>query len=162
MRQILLCLLLLSAGPCLADDSFRDEILAAHNDERIAQGLPLLRWDPQLAAHAETWAGYIAARGKMEHAIPAGEGENLWMGASRTNLGVTAMVSDWIGEKSDFHDGTFPSVANMGTWHDVGHYSQIMWRETTRLGCGLASREGTDYLVCRYRVAGNAPGQRPF
>jgi len=80
----------------------------------------------------------------------------------KTNLGVTAMVSDWIGEKVDFRDGAFPLVARNGRWHDVGHYTQIMWRQTTRLGCAMASRDGTDYLVCRYWMPGNIQGQRPF
>lgn len=162
MRQILLALVLLASPGLAADDSFRDEALAAHNDERAAEGLAPLHWDPILAAHAQSWAGYIAARGVMEHTIPAGEGENLWMGESRTNLGVTAMITDWIGEKADFRDGAFPSVARKGSWHDVGHYTQIMWRQTTRLGCGFASREGTDYLVCRYYMPGNIVGQRVF
>lgn len=162
MRQILLALLILSPGPVMADAAFRDEILAAHNDARAAEKLSPLCWDPVLAAHAQSWADFIAVRGVMEHAIPTGEGENLWMGESRTNLGVTAMVSDWIGEKADFRDGAFPAVARRGSWHDVGHYTQIMWRQTTRIGCGFASRDGTDYLVCRYWLPGNVLGQRAF
>jgi hypothetical protein len=39
-----------------------------------------------------------------------------------------------------------------------GHYSQIMWRKTTSVGCGLVGK----YLACRYSPAGNVMGALTF
>jgi hypothetical protein len=45
---------------------------------------------------------------------------------------------------------------------DVGHYTQLVWRATTQVGCASASSEREDILVCRYAEAGNYRGERPF
>jgi hypothetical protein len=48
-----------------------------------------------------------------------------------------------------------------GSWKKGGHYSQIVWRDTKSLGCGLATGEGIDYFVCQYEPAGNVVGTKP-
>jgi hypothetical protein len=58
-----------------------------------------------------------------------------------------------------FQRGVFPAVSRTGNWEDVGHYTQIVWPTTTRVGCAIASTSRTDYLVCRYSPAGNIDGR---
>jgi hypothetical protein len=59
-----------------------------------------------------------------------------------------------------FVPGLFPRVSRTGNWSAVGHYSQMIWPTTTRVGCALASSQLADYLVCRYAPAGNIDGRR--
>jgi hypothetical protein len=42
----------------------------------------------------------------------------------------------------------------------TGHFTQIVWRGTRVVGCGVASCSGKALWVCRYAPAGNvvAPG----
>ncbi|MGA9152857.1 MAG: CAP domain-containing protein [Candidatus Nitrosopolaris sp.] len=57
-----------STGNAQAD--FVNSILAAHNRERAAVGVPPLVWNDTLAAHAKAWVEYLAAGktgGKMYH-----------------------------------------------------------------------------------------------
>ncbi len=70
------------------------------------------------------------------------------------------MVADWASEKSMFRPGIFPNVSQTGRWSDVGHYTQIIWPGTTRVGCALQTSSASDYLICRYSPPGNVDGQR--
>jgi len=38
----------------------------------------------------------------------------------------------------------------------------MIWRQTTQVGCGLASGKGFDVLVCQYNPPGNWMGQSPY
>lgn len=136
--------------------------LAAHNRERAAFGSAPMLWDAGLAAQARAYAARLARYGRLQHSPKAerpGQGENLWMG-SRGAYVAEAMVATWAAERRHFRRGIFPAVSSTGNWRDVGHYSQIVWPRTTRVGCGLASSARWDVLVCRYSPPGNRDGDR--
>jgi hypothetical protein len=144
-----------------AGRSFSARLLLAQNAERRALGLKPMRWDPQLAAAASAYAEELAATESFEHSDDtggSGQGENLWMG-TRGAFGAEEMVGDWIAEKKVFRAVIFPNVSTTGNWADVGHYTQIIWADTDRVGCGLGSSPDDDYLVCRYAHAGNVMGE---
>ena len=84
-------------------------------------------------------------------------GENLWRG-SRAIFSYDVMLGVMMAEGHDFRPGVFPAVSRTGNWHDVAHFTQIVWPTTTEIGCGLASSASTDYLVCRYAPTGNKDG----
>ena len=71
-------------------------------------------------------------------------------------------VAGWVREKRYFKPGAFPANSTTGRWEDVGHYTQLMWRDTRQVGCALATGAREDVLVCRYSAAGNYVGERPF
>lgn len=49
---------------------------------------------------------------------------------------------------------------------DTGHYTQILWAASTRIGCGYVNfMNGNGYtvlLVCNYGPAGNVLGGRMY
>ena len=140
---------------------FPGRILAAHNAVRARAGAPPLVWDNQLGTAAAAYAQQMALTGRFEHSdrrARPGTGENLWMG-SRGAFSIETMVGGWSSEQRMFTPGIFPSVSRTGNWADVGHYTQMIWPTTTRVGCALASTIRTDYLVCRYSPAGNIDGR---
>lgn len=72
------------------------------------------------------------------------------------------MVGDWAEEKALFRRGIFPNVSKTSNWVDVGHYTTMVWRTTSRVGCAVHQGRDWDYLVCRYADAGNVQGQRVY
>ena len=136
-------------------DSFARAVLSAHNIARRDAGVPDLDWDAGLAADAQDWADRLAATGRFEHSqARKGEGENLFMGSADA-YSYAEMVRYWVAEGRNFTNGAFPAISTTGQWAAVGHYSQIVWRDTTRVGCAIATGGGRDYLVCRYSPPGN-------
>jgi hypothetical protein len=140
---------------------FPARIVATHNAERARVGMPPLVWDPALGNAAAAYAQQMAFTGMFQHSnrqARRGTGENLWMGTHGA-FSVEAMVGGWTSEKRYFVAGTFPNNSRTGNWEDVGHYTQMIWRTTQRVGCAIASTPRVDYLVCRYANAGNIDGR---
>jgi hypothetical protein len=160
---LLLCSPLLTGGTVARAD-FNTRLLAAHNLERARMGVPVLAWDASLAADARVWAEELAATGRFEHSPDDPgkplQGENLWAGTPRA-FSPEAMVALWAAEKSDYRPGVFPNNSRDGDVEKVGHYTQLIWRNSHRVGCATAVGRREEFLVCRYSEAGNITGQRP-
>jgi hypothetical protein len=140
--------------------SFPQRVLAAHNLARAEVGQRPLIWDDALGRDAAKYALQLAATGTFAHSSPAarhGYGENLWMG-TRHAFSVEAMMEGWASEKRLFVAGVFPAVGRKGGWQEVGHYTQMIWPTTQRVGCALVGTSAVEYLVCRYYPAGNVIG----
>jgi Cysteine-rich secretory protein family len=154
--SLILALALAAAPPEPA--GFQRAMLEEHNRPRAEVGAPPLAWDPALAADAEAYARKLAASGRFEHSGAKGQGENLWRG-TRGAYRYHQMVGGWSGEAGDYRHDVFPRVSRTGRWQDVGHYTQLVWRDTSRVGCALATGRDWDVLVCRYSPPGNWVGK---
>jgi uncharacterized protein YkwD len=142
-------------------NQFPARILAAHNAVRARAGVAALAWDPTLGQAAARYAMELALTNSFHHSnrnARLGTGENLWMGTHGA-YSYEAMVGGWSSEQRYFVPGVFPAVSRSGRWEDVGHYTQMVWPTTTRVGCAVASNAASDFLVCRYATAGNVGGR---
>ncbi|MCC2979240.1 CAP domain-containing protein [Sphingomonas sp. IC4-52] len=141
----------------------RQVMLEGHNRTRADAGVPPLQWDESLVASARSYAEEMARSGRFAHAEqphgPTRQGENLWTG-TRGAYRFEEMLGHWAAEGRDFVNGITPAFSRTGKWQDVSHYTQMIWRNTTRVGCAIASNRRDDYLVCRYTPAGNVVGER--
>lgn len=168
MGRILLSLAIALSAPLMAGASGRtlnldQRLLAAHNRERLALGVPALVWDTSLAADAKLWADALATTGRFQHspadpADPNVPGENLWAGTPNA-WSPEEMVGYWVAEKRDYKPGPIPAVSRSGDFEKVGHYTQVIWRKTRKVGCALAAGAREDVLVCRYSEGGNVIGE---
>ena len=158
---------LAGAAPCLAasaiepQQTMADRILAMHNQERAAVGAPPMVWDETLAQSAASYGPTLASLGRLRHSprdTRPGQRENLAMGSSGY-YDYQAMTGFWINEKRHFMPGQFPNVSRTGNWEDVAHYTQMIWKGTTHVGCALQRGGDLDYLICRYSPPGNADGR---
>lgn len=144
------------------DDLMPKEVLAAHNRYRAELNIPPLVWSTKLATDAGKWALHLAhSGGRLYHSKGSGEGENLWRGTAG-HFSYSDKVDTWGHEKRYFINGVFPDVSTSGNWSDVGHYSQMIWRKTTHVGCATARAKNYDIFVCRYSPPGNYVGQKVY
>jgi uncharacterized protein YkwD len=135
-------------------------LLYSHNMERMRMHAAPLQWDPGLAAAAASYGPQLARIGRLEHSpreTRPGQRENLWRG-TRGAFSPEQMVGAWIAERSLFHPGVFPNVSRTGNWSDVAHYTQLIWKGTTHVGCAVYQAAQWDYLICRYSPPGNRDG----
>jgi uncharacterized protein YkwD len=130
-------------------------MLAAHNSVRAGVKVPPLLWAEGLAAVAQKWADQLLARRKFEHSPDSRYGENLF-----TITGAAAnpalVVKNWAAESRNYNYRT-------NTCSGVcGHYTQIVWRNTKRVGCAVARGGDREVWVCNYDPPGNFVGERPY
>ena len=162
-------LALLCASPLLVGSAgfrtnFDERLLEAQNRARADMGQRPLEWNAQLAKDAKLWADKLAETGRFEHSPdePGMEpqGENLWAGTPGAYQPET-MIGLWVAEKRDYKPGVFPNNSRSGDVANVSHYTQVVWRETTHVGCSMSRGKREEVLVCRYSTPGNVIGQRP-
>lgn len=62
------------------------------------------------------------------------------------------VVSAWVSERGqyDFNSGGFSM--------ETGHFTQVVWIGTERVGCAMRTCGGMDLWVCNYDAPGNVQG----
>jgi pathogenesis-related protein 1 len=141
----------LSASSTPAPPAFAP-MLATHNELRAAHCAPPLGWSDELARLAQGWADKLAKRGcNLEH-NQTPYGENL-ASATPGSLGPDGAVRLWYAERAKYDFGK----ANFSM--TTGHFTQLAWVGTRRVGCGTAKCADKELWVCDYDPPGNVQGQ---
>ena len=128
--------------------------LSSHNKFRSAGGSPKLVWDESLAASAQAWANNLVGRPglSLSHSRN-GNGENLY-GGMGGSYNCDSAVTSWHNEKPRYNGGP---ISRFGV-SSYGHYTQLMWKSTKKLGCAAARSGSKVIYVCQYFPAGNRIG----
>ncbi len=159
----------IDAAPIVGEPPGLEGTTAAHNAVRAQVGVGPLAWDPALAAIAAAWAAQChdteAPIGLIDHnpgrsaGYPTYVGENIY-GAGGQASGTDA-VRLWVSEQANYDHATNTCAAGQ----ICGHYTQVVWRNTTKIGCALHDCPGLQYgssVVCDYGPGGNVGGQAPY
>lgn len=155
----------------------RSAMLNAHNHFRSivkppAQYMETLEWDTQLESIAQNYVvqciphaslPIVAHNLNRANGYPGGSvGENIYATSSSVWVNnMTRVVDSWDSEKADYDLGT----NKCKTGRVCGHYTQVVWANTTKVGCGRARCPEIQYsynVVCNYARAGNVIGVRPY
>ena len=177
----------------------QDRFLAAHNAARKVVGVEPVAWSDELGEVARQWLGEqhdqliekakeAWAEGRIvlpDHRTDDKYGENIAGWAGSKVPGAERAVTWWLEEKKAFDKLNADGEYTFGDEKEktetdaegnerplvVGHYTQMVWRTTRRLGAAkltfqLADDRGhvRSYLavVCNYDPAGNVDGKKPF
>ena len=150
----------------LADDPFAIAFVDAHNQVREdaqpapSPALPALSWDSALSVLAKNWADGCL----FEHS-QGDTGENL---AFHTDPDTTpeTIVGLWAAEVAGYD-----YTNNACTAEPCGHYTQIVWRNSEKIGCAVTKCDKVKSIdsepaglvfVCEYDPPGNFIGERPY
>ncbi|CAM9930371.1 unnamed protein product [Discosporangium mesarthrocarpum] len=132
----------------------KTKMLEQHNIVRCMHGSAPLKWNRKLARQAKRYAKHLASTqcGKLDHSAALDYGENLYYCGA-------------YGGSVDPDSPCYNPEEVMHSWYDEevsylgGHMTQVVWDETTKLGCGRdsCSKNGWHYdmIVCQYKVKGN-------
>lgn len=135
-------------------DSIAKEMVEAHNSYRAKAGSPPLTWSDSLAARAQKWATSLVERGAFAHQHGP-FGENLFE-ISGGHATPASVVGAWMSEEANYDRETNSCKAR------CGHYTQVLWRDTKLVGCGVAGNAQREVWVCDYDPPGNITGERPY
>ncbi|KAK1376144.1 pathogenesis-related protein PRB1-3-like [Heracleum sosnowskyi] len=135
------------------------EFLDLHNFARRHARLPPYIWNVTLEDYARQYANKRAEGGDCKTLVHSmgPYGENLFWGRGSSWKPRDA-VRKWIKEHR-YYD----SNANECKYGKVcGHYTQVVWRDSIRLGCAVAICPNNDtFTVCSYDPPGNYLGEKP-
>jgi pathogenesis-related protein 1 len=126
-------------------------ILEAHDARRARHCAAPLAWSDELARVAQSWADELARRDCAFEHNQTQYGENLAAGTAGA-FSPEEVVELWYRERQRYRFGA-------GRFSmETGHFTQLVWRATERVGCGTTTCNGLDVWVCNYDPPGNVEG----
>ena len=152
-----------------------EAFVSAHNiartgplDPQPSPALPPVSWDGVLADSVYSYA--IRCQGSngllshnenrsTDYQALGGSGyvgENIY--GTSGNATPQGAVTLWMSEAADY-DYASGDIGN------AGHYTQIVWRDSVRIGCAIVDCPALTYhntVICDYAPGGNISGQRPY
>ncbi|KAL5699283.1 hypothetical protein ACHQM5_030211 [Ranunculus cassubicifolius] len=164
-------LLLSSSLPCLslsdtnharrvlkpARTSTIQKFLIPHNRVRAKLGLRPLQWSEKLANFAKSYANQRKKDCALRHSN-TNYGENIFWGSGK-DWRPSDAVTAWADEKK-YYNYKLNSCLQK---EDCLHYTQIVWKESLRVGCArVICNSGDTFITCNYDPHGNVIGQKPF
>jgi len=152
-----------------------DAFVTAHNQARSgtlnptpSPALPPVTWDATLADVAFNYLSKCTGTNLSDHnanrtkdyaALGGSDyvGENIYASSGKA-AAPSAAVSSWMSEASSF-DYNNPNLSA------AGHYTQVVWRASVRIGCAIVTCPNLKYpnnILCDYAPGGNISGQKPY
>ncbi|XP_028513433.1 Golgi-associated plant pathogenesis-related protein 1 [Exaiptasia diaphana] len=108
-----------------------------------------------MAHEAQAYAVTLARTKSMRHSSIRSYGENLAMRqawGSDVKYTCAQATKDWYDEVKYY------SYSRPGFSGKTGHFTQVVWKSTRRLGVGIAKNGGFIIIVARYSPPGNFIG----
>jgi len=131
------------------------EFLESHNSVRALHRALPLEWSTSLAEKAASFASACRLDHTYGTLSDTPYGENII--AATGSFPIADAVNAFIQDESEYR--VSPPVYN--------HFTQVVWKSTTTLGCGVATCDGmlgrhegpATFYVCLYDPAGNVIGK---
>ncbi|XP_028775109.1 probable pathogenesis-related protein CaO19.6200 [Neltuma alba] len=139
----------------------KQEFLIAHNWVRLLFKLPSFTWDEKLESAAKQ---YVMQRYKdcMDVHSNLPYGENIFWGL-KLHWTPSDAVYSWFNESKWYDFKNLQCTAPPG--EDCGHFTQIVWKDSARLGCALQHCQDPTkgmLIVCEYDPPGNYDNENPL
>ncbi|KAK0413705.1 hypothetical protein QR680_006952 [Steinernema hermaphroditum] len=123
-----------------------------------AKNMYKLSWDCELERIAQSWANRCQFKHSPKNLRNAGENIYKSWPTVQNDGPIVKAADSWWGELTKIGVGAYSSnfkLTNTLFSKGVGHYTQMAWARTTKLGCGHAKCSNMNLVVCNYRETGN-------
>jgi hypothetical protein len=137
--------------PSIYDKAFQEAIVNGHNRLRKGHCAQRLRWDDDIAR-----AALADINGCPEHAEHMRAGSNL--------MGMDPIPEKWVETAFNcswqwYEEAKKYNFEHSGYQDGTGHFTQVVWRDTQRIGCAFAACLNVPNmrgrLFCYYEPQGN-------
>ncbi|KAE9412842.1 hypothetical protein Angca_005461, partial [Angiostrongylus cantonensis] len=132
-----------------------------------ASGLMKMEYDCNLEWYAQIWADNCIFEHSDRKERP-NQGQNLYM-TSFTNVARNSMLHTaielWWKELEEYGipaDGMLTKDVWTRKGNFIGHFTQMAWSDSVRLGCAVARCPQMGLVVCHYSPAGNIKGRHIY
>lgn len=149
------------------------DALDAHNNARATVGINKeLTWDTKITQDAQSYADEIAQSGFWGHDSKnhgryanGNYGENLYTSTQKPTLKIASDA--WIDERQYYTFGNFNDNSTCQEDQICGHYTQVIWKDTSKMGCAMSKYKTGNFknwyvIVCKYQTPGNIIGKKPY
>ncbi|KAI3873853.1 hypothetical protein MKX03_010823 [Papaver bracteatum] len=141
-----------------ADAVDRHQFISEHNAVRAKFSEQPLTWNSTLVRYARRFASQRVGDCDMIHSNGP-FGENIFWGGKYEDFSAAYAVQSWASETSVYD----PSKNSCQMNAMCGHYTQIVWMTTKRMGCArVKCNNGGVFAICVYDPPGNFEGENPF
>ena len=151
--------------PRFLPEAVQAAFVDAHNAARAAEAspngpLPPMTWNPVLAISAQLHADRcetLHSTRRLPHADNRYVGENMAFRSNGDDLTVAPWAVDaWMQQKAQYDYAS--NTCDGGPPHQCGHYTQVVWRDSVEVGCGIRNDCPGNFsriIVCQYLPTGN-------
>ncbi|KAL5549053.1 hypothetical protein UlMin_004284 [Ulmus minor] len=138
--------------------SLADQFMAPQNAARAALGMRPMVWSGRLAQYAQWYANQRRYDCALVHSNGP-YGENIFWGSGFGWTPIQAAKA-WIDERRWYYHRS----NSCADGQVCGHYTQIVWRDTKKIGCAQVTCAGGKgvFMTCNYDPPGNYYGEKPY
>lgn len=162
-----------SAASASSATDFDSTCLYHHNVHRANHSAPDVTYDSGLAASAQV----LSDRCSNAHDVTingGGYGQNIasYGSTGDSSLAIDTLIASvitnmWYNGEAALYDSFYGQANPTDNFENWGHFSQVVWKSTTKIGCGatlcapgtIFDGLSTWFAVCNYETAGNVAGE---
>uniref|UniRef100_A0A0N4ZV27 SCP domain-containing protein n=1 Tax=Parastrongyloides trichosuri TaxID=131310 RepID=A0A0N4ZV27_PARTI len=124
------------------------KIYEQHNFFREWHQVEPLEIDQEIEQYAKNYSDYLATNKNSKIVLSNGTyGENIMRSTPKVVEKFGAYY--WYNEIKRFN------FSNPKLYGGVSHFTQMVWKDSKKIGCGISQRRGNVFTVCNYSPRGN-------
>lgn len=144
--------------------NLKNNILTLHNNVRAKNGAKPLKWNNNLAVGAQKWVDYLKNNENctMRHPTRTQQEMNDYLNNNTWGQNIAwfgniegspqSCIKGWVTDECQNYNPENPGDQSKG---NSGHYTQVVWKNTTEVGCAKASCGNQTLWACNYNPSGN-------
>ena len=151
-KAILLISLLVAINAVTLNlETVRSEMLTRHNYYRAQHQVSDLTRVSAIESIAQNYSEYLVTINSLKHSsnkyLGNSLGENLYWGYGSSGIGINS-VDAWYEEVIDY------DFSNPGYKSGIGHFTQLVWKDSQQLGCGVGCGSNNYCFVTMFKISG--------